>query len=625
MSSRRIVLLKFWIVFCTTSVAAGWLLSLVGELNLRGYAIAISSIMVVGGAVVSLGPFRPRIWLHRFRRRLPLMFVIVGLLAFLGGIFYAPNNYDALTYRFPRLLQWLAMGRWHWIITANDRMNYSGANFEWLTTPVFLFSRTDRLFFVLNFIPFLFLPGLIFSTYRMLQVRGSVAWAWMWILPAGYCYALQAGSIGNDAIGAVLVLASLNFALHASETGRISDALFSMLAIALATGVKASNLPLALPCIVALWPVRRVLLARPSLSALGVVSSLLVSFLPIAILNHHFTGDWTGDPQNVSGLQAGAPVTGILGNTLQLATQTLQPPLLPGARRVEAQLSAILPQRVKGMLSRDFPRFQPALGELPQEEAAGLGLAVTLLLIISLLVGLFVPDRHSHRVGSNSTRAKTLIKATAWVAFISYMAKMGSEATPRLLAPYYLLLIPTVLSIPANALLVRKAWWRSLAVAALGSTVVALLLTPARPLWPTETVLARLQNRWPKNVQLARARQVYAVYRQRNDLLGPLRDFLPVSAKRVGLIADGDDSDLALWRPFGSRTVFYLTGMSRWEEETQGCTWIVSKTESVRNHYGISLEQLILRSGAQLIAKKTITSKVSAGPEEWVVLYIPYT
>lgn len=625
MRSHRILLLKSWIVFCTTSVAAGWLLSLVGQLNLLGYVIAMSSTIALGIAVVSVEPVRWRISVHRFRKRLPLMFAIVGLFAFLGGVFYAPNNYDALTYRVPRLLQWVAVGRWNWIITANERMNYSGTNFEWLTAPLFLFSRTDRLFFVLNFIPFLFLPGLIFSTYRMLHVGGRVAWAWMWILPTSYCYALQAGSIGNDAIGAVLVLASLNFALRASQTHRISEALFSMLAIALATGLKASNLPLALPCIVALWPVRRLLLARPSLSALGVATSLLVSYLPIAILNHHFTGDCTGDPQNLSRVRLGAPFAGIVGNTLQLGTQTLQPPLLPGARRIEVKLVAMLPQRVRDILSRDFPRFQPTLGELPQEEAAGLGLAVALLLMISLLVGLFVCDRPLDRVSSGSIRVQTLIKAAAWVALISYMAKMGSESTPRLLAPYYLVLLPTVLCHPVNARLVRQTWWRSLAVVAVGSTAVVLLLTPARPLWPAETVLTRLQYRWTKNAQLARARQVYAVYRQRNDLLGPLRDYLPVDVKRVGLIADENDSDLALWRPFGSRRVFYLVGTGRWEDETQGCAWIVGKTESVMNRYGMSLEELLLRSRAQLIGKKTITSKVSSGPEEWFVLHIPRT
>ena len=64
--------------------------------------------------------FRWQKFRRRFRRPLPLAFLIVAALAFLGGAIYAPDNYDALTYRLPRILNWLAAGHWTWISTGDS-------------------------------------------------------------------------------------------------------------------------------------------------------------------------------------------------------------------------------------------------------------------------------------------------------------------------------------------------------------------------------------------------------------------------------------------------------------------------------------------------------------------------
>jgi hypothetical protein len=200
---------------------------------------------------------------------------------------------------------------------------------------------------------------------------------------------------------------------------------------------------------------------------------------------------------------------------------------------------------------------------------------------------------------------------------------IGSEVPARLLSPYYLLLLPPVLRGPVNGRWVRQGWWRASAQVAIGSTILVLALTPARPLWPAQTILAKLQSRWPDNVQLARAREVYTVYRERNDLLHELRECLPADATRIGVVADDNDSDYALWRPFGVRTVRYLVGAQRWEQETQSFTWIVGKVSLLNPRYGGSLEQLRRSSAGQIIQAKLITSKVSRGPEEWFVMRLP--
>jgi len=68
--------------------------------------------------------------LRRFRRPLPLVYLLTAILAAFGGALHAPNNYDALTYRFPRMLHLVGRFRLHWISTPTLRMNVSGTDFD---------------------------------------------------------------------------------------------------------------------------------------------------------------------------------------------------------------------------------------------------------------------------------------------------------------------------------------------------------------------------------------------------------------------------------------------------------------------------------------------------------------
>jgi hypothetical protein len=64
-------------------------------------------------------------------------------------------------------------------------------------------------------------------------------------------------------------------------------------------------------------------------------------------------------------------------------------------------------------------------------------------------------------------------------------------------------------------------------------------------------------------------------------------------------------------------------GARRWEQETQSLTWIVGKVSLLNPRYGSSLEQLRRSSAGQIINAKSITSKVSRGPEQWFVMRLP--
>src|SRR5262249_43391730 len=150
----------------------------------------------------------------------------------------------------------------------------------------------DRGLFLINVVGFLLMPGLLFSVFRQVGVARRVAWTWMWILPLAYGYATQAGGLGNDFTGTIFCLASVHYGLRARRSGRLSDLWLSVLSAALMTGMKLSNLPLALPCLVALWPALPLLRRSLAMSFVVVVIALLASAAPIMVLNQLHTGNW---------------------------------------------------------------------------------------------------------------------------------------------------------------------------------------------------------------------------------------------------------------------------------------------------------------------------------------------
>ncbi|MEI9863105.1 MAG: hypothetical protein WDN00_00810 [Limisphaerales bacterium] len=210
---------------------AGWLLAALHQLNPAGYALMLLPGFFLAGAWLKKNPpppFRPQKFVRRFRRPLPFFFLLVTILVFLGGVLYAPNNFDALTYRLPRMLNWLAAGHWFWIPTINERQNVSGVVWEWIAMPMLALTRLDRGLFLINAIGFLLMPGLLFSIFRRLGVARRVAWTWMWLVPLAYGYATQAGGIGNDLTGTVLLLLSVYHGLRARQfrcaDGRLAGA-----------------------------------------------------------------------------------------------------------------------------------------------------------------------------------------------------------------------------------------------------------------------------------------------------------------------------------------------------------------------------------------------------------------
>ena len=619
---------RLWLWISAFASAAGWTLSTFGQLNRIGYAIAFAAFVIflfLGrkglGLVSDRKLFCLKKFLRRFRRPLPFCFAALAALIFLGGALYPPSNYTGLNYREARVLQWLAHGHWFWVHTANYRMNDRACGIEWLTAPLILFLKSDRALFLVNFIPLLLLPGLIFSIFTRLGVRARVAWQWMWLLPTGYDFLLQAGSIANDTFPTVYALAAIDFAARAWQSRRVSDLWHSILAAALLTGAKASNLPLLLPWAILIFPVLPLLRKKIAATALVILLAAVVSFLPMAILNNHYCGDWSGAKLEPAFMIMKNPWVGLWGNGFQLMLVNFTPPIFPPAGWWNLHAPLFMPHFMVAAADNYFDSGFFAIGELPTEDWAGLGFGVNLLLVVSVVSSFFIRGNNSDA----STNGKIPIAfckwvlLAAWVSLAAYCLKSGMTTTARLIAPYYPLLLPLLLIGPAQSEIIRRQWWRALVGGVLFFAFVVVIVVPDRPLWPAKTILSRLHEQHPDQRLINRALNVYTVYSERWDSLAGIRALLPSGIKVVGFMGGEDDCDISLWRPFGERRVEHLLPTDSPAQIRERAEYVVVSASSLEAQ-GVSFNDWLQKSGAEFIASTNATLKVVSGPQSWQIV-----
>jgi len=616
---------QFWIWISAFATLAGWTLSAAGELNRPGYAIAGGVFMVflffvrkrLASPRANNFSFARRS-LRRFRRPLPLGFAALATLIFISGIIYAPDNYTGLTYRVGRVLQWLSHGHWVWVHTTDFRMNDRACGMEWLMTPVLLFTHSTRALFLLNFLPFLLMPGLIFSIFTRLGVRPRVAWQWMWLLPTGYDFLLQAGSIANDTFPAVYALAAIDCALRAADSKKIPDAANSILAAALLTGAKASNLPLLLPWGILMFPLLPLLWKKIGVTIPVVLLAAVVSFLPTAILNLHYLGDWSGLSIEDTGMKMKNPFVGIWGNTFIFLLDNFTPPLFPFAEWWNHHAVSVLPHFISAPITANFEKDSLALGELPTEDWTGIGLGLSLLIAVTIGSNLFC--RRDSSSAPSLSAFRIFILAAPWLALLAYCAKSGMNTGSRLIAPYYALLLPLLLIGGATPKIIRTGWWRVLVYLNMFLALLVLVLTPDRPLWPAKTILSGLAARHPHSHSLARAFEVYSVYAKRPDPLADVRALLPPDVKTVGFLGAEDDCDFSFWLPLGSRRVepFLLSDPPQRFRELGVQYAVVGKVNLDLRR--TTLDDWLKKTGAQLIATTNATQKVAEGSQPWYVV-----
>ena len=621
-----------WVWICAALGCAGWGLSTVHALDARGYAL----VLVVGllllrwrQTVIPTGILA----FHEFRfcrsilRPLPLAFVVLTGLMLLGGMLYPPSNYDGMTYRIPRVLHWLAAGQWHWIHTVYPRVNARACGFEWVSAPLILFFHSDRPLFLINVISFLLLPGLVYSVFTRLGVRPRVAWHWMWIMPTGYCFLIQAGSSGNDLFGAPFVLAAIDFALRARTSHRARDFFGSILAAALMTSAKTSDLPLLLVWGVAILPSWSLVFRWPL--RLAVVCSVAVacSFLPTALLNQHYCGDWTGWKSEGIPFKSDPPLR-LAANVVLVTLQNLTPPLFPFASQWNTFATNHIPPALSLRLHHTVVEPEAAefvLSEMQIEETAGLGPGVLLLVLASLVAGFWHRRTWFDPAAWNFLFARWQT-SLRWLPFISLLALLSqSEVAPisRILAPYYALLLPVCLAGPAQTWVVTRRWWpKALAVVFLLAAGL-LVVNPARPLFPAGTIFTTLCAHYPDSHLITRADTVYALYHDRNEAFAPALAQLPPDLKVLGLFTY-DDPEASLWRPFGSRRILHVRPEDTADYlKQEGIEYVLINTRKMPDFFHVTPAEWVQHLHASVVKIIPLTLRVSEGTVDWWLVKLP--
>ncbi len=592
-------------------------LSLIGQLNRAGCGM-LFAVGIVGSAFayhhLNGGSWLPRGFrLRRFRKPFPLLYLFCALAALIGGAIYQPSNHDGLSYRIPRLLHWLAEGHWHWIGGADTRMDFTSVGFETLMLPPFAAFHTLRFAFLVNAIPFLLMPGLVFSVFTSLGIKKSISATWMWILPCGSCFAVQAGSIGNDFLSCIYLLTALIFASSALRDGRASAVSFSVLSAALMTGVKVTNLPLLLPIAICLTPVffrfPKTLISATLAGCIGI----FVSFVPTAIANTLHTGDWTGDSNSV--LRLKNPIVGLAGNSLLVGSACIVPAVFPPADRVNNWFNSQTEKFPFSWIKEGFVDLRMTLPQLAAEEHSGLGLGVSGALLLALAGG-----RREIRL----RRLRCLggcVFGGFWIAMLFYMMTLGNCGAPRYLAPYYSGLIALPLLTLSSADIFRRRRWRWPSLTLLLPIVLALACNPARPLLPVQTITNILIEKGVARGVAGRMATVYQVYANRHDVYAPVREMLPLDVKSIAFAGTSGESEYSFWLPLGTRRV---TDFHRDEKgqipDPAGYGAIVASAMGTRDRFGVSPEQLGERLGWKITGNVKIRAMASQEATTWSVL-----
>ena len=544
-------------------------------------------------------------------------------MAFLGGALYAPSNYDALAYRVPRVLHWLAAGQWHWIHTIFNALNTRGCGIEWVSAPFIALLRTDRPLFLINIVSFLLLPGLAFSIFTRLGVRRRTAWYWMWLVPTGYCFLLQAGSIGNDLFGAVFGMAAMDFALRARQGKKIGDLWIAILAAGLMTAGKAFNILMLLPWAIAALPALRLLLLRPLASALILTMAVCASLVPIAVLNVRYCGDWTGLAAEPVLINGGAPVLHFVVNAILLILHNFAPPVFPFSSAWNQLMAHLIPSSLAIRLQQNFEPVAARLqiGEMQMEESAGLGLGLSFLLMLILFNKIRCSSGFSPRYLIRSMwHCSLLVPLGAYAAVIVFMVQTGLNCPARYLAPFYALLLAPLLAGSVPARMTRNVFWRSTGVGVFLLAAGLLILSPPRPLWPAVTILRAFGADQSSLSLVKRAWTVYSVYGVRGDAFKPVRAILPADANPLGMVTS-DDPEATLWQPFGSRRILHVCRDDTPEETRQrGIHYVLVSSYELSGRWKMSLDEWLARNNAEVVQRLSLELRAARGPTDWFLV-----
>ncbi len=625
--SLAVRLAGLWLLWGAWCQICGWGLSALHCLSGWGYLATLPALFAAGSlwlkATAATGTAPEFSRLAKFRRRfsgpLPLIYLGIVALSLVSALLYTPWSFDAASYRLPRILYWWQAHHWYWIGTLDKRLDYSSCGFEWQMLPLLIFTRSDHLIFLLNWLPFLLMPGLVFTAFRTLGIGGPSARRWMWLLPSGFCYALQCSGLQNDGYTVDDTLAFIIFAALAFRLRQMTFLTLALLAVAMLTGAKLSNLPMLLPLGLLLLPALHAVKCFNWKMAVVLFITVGCSFIPLAFLCWKHTGDWTGDPADAYQVRPRSSAGALVANTIVFANDFAQPPIFPLAKKLNPRLKPLNQTPVMQWLHWAQPDFSGIVfGNAAYEGQAGLGCGLGWYLFF-LLVGLWFVRPPPVAQTSELPWEWRLAPWAAWFSLMVMLSQIAFTHVTRYGAPFYPLLAVSLLSLPRIAALERRKIADVFAGISMLAVVPVILLTAARPLIPVER-LAQYFHR-PALQTIAAQYHYWAIMR---DDLAPMREHLPPNVTRLGYAAGYRDTPYGLWKPFGTRVIVELgLPLGSCMPPPADLQYAVVTAKGLHERYQMSLaEWLSINRGKVVFEMKRGSSLVASGPVEYDSWYL---
>jgi hypothetical protein len=324
------------------------------------------------------------------------------------------------------------------------------------------------------------------------------------------------------------------------------------------------------------------------------------------------------------GMDMANPFVGLWGNPVLIAVNNLCPPFFPLANWWNNHVLEYVPDFLRQPLLNNFEWPFQQVWEIPTEDWAGLGPGVSGLVLIAAAAAVWGRLRRQPSPPPALPCPRwlwRLVLLSPWIGLAVYCAKSGMVTPGRLIAPYYPLLMPALLLGAEQSTLIRLKWWRGLTWLTFLTAFVVLIVTPPRPLWPAQTILTQLRDKYPDQRLINRALVTYQTYAIRHDPLAALRSHWPADLKVIGMLGSPDDLDISLWRPFGSRRVAHLSAHSEDHEKIRARQIEYAVVSGLH----LRMEQVdrtawLARTRGEVLATNTVTVTVSTGPQEWYLV-----
>jgi|GEM_PF-5241301 len=588
-----------WTIWCAWCQVSGWVLSLLGQLGRGGYVTAFILFLALVlylhrnwkirlrlGRVQSGEPFR---WRRRLTwKRIPqLLFWSICALSLLGAIFNTPWGYDSYSYRVARIVRWLQEGQYHWTGAADQRIDVCSLASDWQLLSILAITGSDRLLFLVNFVPYIIFPGMFYMAARGLHIRRQWALLGMWLVPLGYCFSLTSGGIQNDGVAGIHVIAAIAFLKSRSTRilPRLASLYLCLISIALISGLKLSNLPIAFLLLVwCLWSSRaelNLMLRRPLATLFIAAVCLSCSTLPTAIQNFRHEGNLSGDPQNRFRCEGKNLIAAPLANLAFLVPDMLAPNPFAGKMNVYLNKLKDNSEVFKWVAERHFMLKRLSFQSIAHEMISGPGFPVLVGLPLLFLTARLSKLR-KFRIDDG-----LLLLIVSVVAYSVYLVKMGSDATVRISACYYPPMILGIFNLISQLGYIPRVWsGRAIFLISAMAVQFNIIFSLSRPLLP-DVVKDKLESAFKGNPY-----QLHRYCAEQVGQVGKLTDH------RIYFVLELGGMSHQLYSPYRPGGGAVEVGSCDWNSNRpSGPGYLAISTLGIQRRYGLTVEDFVAKLG----------------------------